>query len=53
MKEVRLICPKCGNVIIYKSYLSWILYTPFHFFGKRKTKCPKCDVYSYMGRKRG
>ena len=51
MKEVKVICPKCGNEITYKNWFSWILHTPFHWFGKRKAKCTQCGEVSYMGRK--
>ena len=52
MKEVKVICPKCGNQMIYKNWFSWILHTPFHWFGKRRTKCTNCGKSSYMGRER-
>lgn len=52
MTEVKVICPACGNVMTFKNYLDWVLHTPFHWFGKRKTRCPKCGEYSYMGRDR-
>lgn len=51
-KEVKVICPKCGNEMTYKNYWSWIWHTPFHWFGKRKAKCTKCGEVLYMGRKR-
>ena len=50
MKEVKVICPKCGNEMTYKNYWSWILHTPFHWFGKRKAKCTKCGEVAYMER---
>lgn len=50
MKKVTVICPKCGHHITYKNWFSWILLTPFHWFGKRMGKCTKCGEYSYMGR---
>ena len=50
MKEVKVTCPKCGNVMTYKNWLSWVLHTPFHWFGKRRGKCKKCGEVSYMGR---
>ena len=52
MKEVTTICPKCGERTMFKNYLDWILHTPFHWFGKRKTKCGNCGVHSYMKRVR-
>ena len=50
MKEVRVTCPKCGNIMTYKNWFSWILHTPFHWFGKRRAKCNRCGERSYMGR---
>lgn len=50
MKEVKLICPICGNKLIYKNYFYWVLSAPFHWFGKRLTKCPWCGKRSYMKR---
>ena len=44
MKEVRVVCPKCGNSIILKNYWSWI----FHWFSNRKTKCAKCGDNAYV-----
>ena len=48
MKEVRVICPKCGNQMTYKNYWNWIWHTPFHWFGKRRAKCSNCGETSYM-----
>lgn len=50
MKEVKVICPKCGNQIIYKNWFSWILHTPVHWFGKRRHACPQCHVKFYAKR---
>ena len=50
MKEVRVICPKCGNQMTYKNWFSWIWHTPFHWFGKRRAKCDNCGETSYMRR---
>ena len=50
MKEVKVICPKCGNCMTYKNWLSWILHTPFHWFGKRRVKCAVCEMRAYMPR---
>ena len=52
MKKVKLTCPKCGSKIIYRNWFSWVIHTPFHWFGKRKTKCSNCNNYSYMKRER-
>ena len=48
MKEVKVICPKCNNIMTYKNWFSWILHTPFHWFCKRKVKCTKCGKVCYM-----
>lgn len=50
MKEVKVICPKCGNCMIYKNWFDWILHTPFHWFGRRRIKCSLCGEYSYTAR---
>ena len=52
MKQIVLKCPKCGNVTIYDNWFSWVLHTPFHWFGKRYTKCIWCEQYSYMKREK-
>lgn len=52
MKEVKVICPKCGNCMTYKNWFSWILHTPFHWFGKRRTKCTSCGEISWIRRER-
>lgn len=52
MKEVKVLCPKCGNCMTYKNWFSWIWHTPFHWFGKRKTKCNKCGESSCIRRSR-
>ena len=48
MKTINFICPKCKKTFSYSSYLKWILAAPFHYFGKRKTKCPHCLEYSWV-----
>lgn len=59
MKEVKVICPKCGNCMTYKNYWSWIWHTPIHWFNffkwkdYRRTKCTKCGEISYTGREPG
>ena len=50
---LKVICPKCGNCMTYKNYWSWVWHTPFHWFGKRKTKCTNCGEVSYIGREKG
>lgn len=52
MKEVKVICPKCGILITYKNWFDWVLHTPFHLFCKRRAKCPSCGEYSYMKREK-
>ena len=52
MKEVILICPNCGHLIIYKNWFSWIWHTPFHWFVKRRIKCDICGEHSYVERER-
>ena len=52
MKEVKVICPKCGARMIYKNYWHWVLHSTFHWFGKRWTQCSNCYEYSYMRRDR-
>ena len=48
MKKVKVTCPKCGNIKIYKNYFDWILHTPFHWFGKRRIKCKNCGIKAYV-----
>ena len=38
MKEVKVICPKCNNIMTYNNWFDWVLHTPFHWFGKRRAK---------------
>ena len=45
---IELICPKCKKKVIFKNYFAWIIRTPFHYFGSRKTKCPYCKEISWM-----
>lgn len=52
MKEVKVICPKCRDTIYYKNWFDWIWHTPFHWFTKRRVKCPYCDEVSYIKRER-
>ena len=48
MKQIKLTCPKCGNIMYYKNWFIWILHTPFHWFGKRRVRCTKCGIRSYI-----
>ena len=41
-------CPKCNKDFMKYGYWRWILTTPFHWFGKRYTRCPHCEKKSYM-----
>lgn len=50
MKRVVVICPECGSHITYKNYWSWVWYTPFHWFGKRRIKCFICGKVSWVRR---
>ena len=52
MKEVKVICPKCGNEMTYKNYWSWVWHNQFHYFGKRRTKCTSCGEISWVRRER-
>ena len=52
MKEVKVICPKCGHCTIFENYWTWIWYTPFHWFRKRRMKCSYCGEKSYVARER-
>ena len=50
MKEVKVICPKCGAEMKFRNWFQWILHTPCHWFGKRLAKCDICGRRSYMKR---
>ena len=50
MKQIKLICPNCGKENFYRNWFEWVLHTPFHWFGKRKTKCPWCGKSNYVER---
>lgn len=52
MKTINLECPKCKTTFHYKNILVWILKAPFHYFNKRKTKCPNCNEWSWIRRKK-
>ena len=41
-------CPKCGEKFSVNGWFKWILFSPFHWFLTRKTKCSKCGQYSYV-----
>ena len=48
MKTVKVICPKCGVRMTFANWFSWVWHNPFHWFGKRRTKCSNCGKYSWM-----
>lgn len=50
MKEVIVVCPNCGAKHIYTNWFVWVLYHPFHWFGRRLIKCDGCGKKSYMKR---
>ena len=47
MKEINVVCPNCGLRMTYKNWFSWVLHTPFHWFGKRRSKCTGCGSRFY------
>jgi len=58
MKKVKVICPKCGNVMIYKNYFDWTFRTLIHWFNFLewrdycRTKCSNCGEISYIRREK-
>ena len=50
MKEVKVVCLNCGNTIHFKNWFHWVWRCPFHWFGKRRVKCPHCGNKSYTER---
>jgi endogenous inhibitor of DNA gyrase (YacG/DUF329 family) len=50
MKEVFVVCPDCKKAIAYKNWFIWVLRTPFHWFNKRRIKCPWCGKRAYVKR---
>jgi hypothetical protein len=50
MKKILVTCPNCKCKIEFKNWFVWIFYTPFHWFGKRKVKCPLCECKNYVKR---
>ena len=61
MKQVIVVCPKCGTVLQFKSYWDWVWKTQFHWLwwdketkrirDYRLTKCPNCGYKGYVKRK--
>ena len=51
----KLICPYCGYTWTY-GFFEWAFKAPFHWFNffmwrdKRYTKCPECQVKSWIYR---
>jgi endogenous inhibitor of DNA gyrase (YacG/DUF329 family) len=50
MKQVFVVCPECKKALVYKNWFIWVLRTPFHWFNKRKIKCPWCGKRAYVDR---
>lgn len=48
MLTLHFICPECNKDFTLNGYWKWILTAPFHWFIKRKTKCPHCQKRSYV-----
>lgn len=45
--KLYFMCPKCYKAFVVDGYWKWILTNPFHFFSRRKTKCPNCGKRSW------
>lgn len=60
MKEVKVICPKCGKEMTFKNYWTWVWKTQFHLLGwdkeskcirdYRRIKCSHCGEISWAKR---
>ena len=50
MRKLKLFfsCPECGKEFTIHGYWNWVLHAPFHWFGKRSTKCPECGKRSWV-----
>ena len=48
MKKRIATCPDCKSVVMFHNWFHWTLYTPFHWFGKRRMKCPYCGKRAYV-----
>lgn len=42
-----IVCPNCSYIFTYKNRIEWVVHTPFHWFGKRRNKCPRCGKKFY------
>lgn len=47
--ELEFTCPKCNKNFSIRGYWRWMLTTLFHWFEKRRTKCPHCGKKSFVG----
>ena len=62
MKQIRVICPKCGATMWFKNYWHWVWKSQMHWLkwdkedkyirDYRKTKCSNCGQKSYMKREK-
>ena len=43
----RFKCAYCEKEF-EKNWFKWLFTTPFHWFGKRYTRCPYCHGQSYI-----
>ena len=43
---MKFYCVHCGKNF-EMNWFKWLFTTPFHMFGKRKTKCPVCGKKSW------
>lgn len=48
MKKIMATCPHCKTIIMFHNWFHWIIYNPFHWFRKRRIKCPCCEKRSYV-----
>lgn len=48
MIRVVFKCPKCGSRFHIDGYWNWIFHSPFHWFGKRLTRCEYCEEKSWL-----
>lgn len=48
MKIITVVCPNCNHIIYYKNWFIWVLRTPFHWFSRRRFKCPICYEKAYV-----